>query len=268
MSHRVRLRLARRRKGPGRARAGRVGLVLAAVTVAAGLGLGLGLRTGPGPSSRPRVDGPGRSAARSPPPVSDSAPVVPTLSPSAASAALAQLDTLSVGPRASKEGYHRDAFGQRWADVDHNGCDTRNDVLRRDLLDLETKPGTRGCVVLSGRLLDPYTGAELPFDKARAPDIQIDHVVSLSNAWQTGAQNLSPDVRRSLANDPLNLLAVDGPTNEAKGDADASEWLTPNLAFRCELVARQIGVKAKYGLWVTPPERAAMAEVLGPCVTR
>ena len=193
-------------------------------------------------------------------------PVVPTLSPPLASAALARLGTLSDGDRAPREGYRRDAFGPRWADVDRNGCDTRNDILRRDLADAETKPGSRGCVVTSGRLLDPYTGVELAFDKARAAEVQIDHVVSLSNAWQTGAQSLSPEARTSLANDPLNLLAVDGPTNETKGDGDAAEWLTPNPAFRCELVARQVEVKARYGLWVTRAERAAMERVLETCI--
>jgi hypothetical protein len=90
-------------------------------------------------------------------------------------------------------------------------------------------------------------------------------VVSLSNAWDTGAEQLSDADREALANDPLNLLAVDGPTNISKGDSDASEWLPPVVSFQCPLVARQIAVKRKYGLWVTPNERDSMVATLTRC---
>ncbi len=179
---------------------------------------------------------------------------------------------LPVKGRAPKTGYARTRFGPAWTDDNaaaggHNGCDTRNDVLRRDLADLVLKPGTHGCIVLRGRLHDPYTGTDIAFVRGERTSlaVQIDHVVALSDAWQTGAQQLTAARRVDLANDPLELLAVDGPTNEAKGDGDAATWLPPNRAFRCAYVARQIAVKRAYRLWVTAAERAAMLRVLAGC---
>ena len=99
-------------------------------------------------------------------------------------------------------------------------------------------------------------------------DIQIDHVVALGDAWQKGAQQLSSAERYALANDPLELLAVDGKTNQDKGDGDAASWLPPNKSYRCAYVARQIAVKVKYKLWVTPAEYQAMATVLNDCPTQ
>ena len=181
-----------------------------------------------------------------------------------AAAALAQLP---VKGRAPQTGYDRDQFGPAWADVDRNGCDTRNDILARDLDDETFKPGTRDCVVLTGRLADRYTGATIQFVRGQgtSDDVQIDHVVALSDAWQTGAQQISGDERRQLANDPLNLQAVDGPTNQRKGDGDAATWLPPSRGYRCTYVARQVAVKTKYRLWVTTAERDAIAGVLAGC---
>jgi hypothetical protein len=190
----------------------------------------------------------------------------------AARQALAVLAALPVKGRAPKTGYSRDQFGPAWTDDTvvaggHNGCDTRNDILRRDLTGVVVKPNTRGCVVLRGRLADPYTGRVIEFARGERTSIavQIDHVVALSDAWQTGAQQLSPDERVDLANDPRELLAVDGPTNEAKGDGDAATWLPPRRGFRCAYVARQVMVKRAYRLWVTPAERDAMRRVLQSC---
>lgn len=179
--------------------------------------------------------------------------------------AQALLPRLAVKGRAPKTGYSRDRFGPAWADVDHNGCDTRNDILNRDLTAKTWRSGTHGCVVVGGILADPYTGRTITFVKARAYLVQIDHVVALSDAWQTGAQYEDAGTRERFANDPLNLLAVDGPTNESKGDADAASWLPPNRGFRCAYVARQIAVKVAYGLWATPAEHDAMAHVLASC---
>lgn len=181
--------------------------------------------------------------------------------------ALAALMTLSVKGRAPKTGYDRDRFGQRWADVDRNGCDTRNDVLRRDLRSFVLKAGTHGCLVLEGTLHDPYTGSTIGFVRGEQTSIavQIDHVVALSDAWQKGAQSWSPDKRERFANDPLNLLAVDGPTNSRKSDGDAATWLPPAKGYRCRYVARQVAVKKAYGLWVTSAEKAAIARVLQAC---
>ncbi|WP_420834542.1 GmrSD restriction endonuclease domain-containing protein [Corynebacterium freiburgense] len=184
------------------------------------------------------------------------------------------LDALPVKGRAPKTGYERELFGQAWTDDvtvegGRNGCDTRNDILRRDLVDITLKPGTSDCVVLTGTLIDPYTTHQIAFQRGEhtSPAVQIDHIVSLSNAWQTGAQQLTPEQRRDFANDPRNLIAVDGPTNQHKGDGDAATWLPPNKAFRCEYIQRQITVKTHYGLWVTQAEKDAMARVLTTCNT-
>jgi hypothetical protein len=172
---------------------------------------------------------------------------------------------LTIKGRAPKTGYDRDLFGPAWADVDRNGCDTRNDILARDLTEESFRPGTRNCVVLTGTLIDPYTGRSIVFRKEEAGAVQIDHVVSLSDAWQKGAQQWEPGRRLAFANDPLNLLAVDGPTNASKSDADAATWLPPNLSYRCPLVARQIAVKLGYGLAVTRSEHDAISRVLTSC---
>ena len=185
--------------------------------------------------------------------------------------AVTVLESLPVKGRAAKTGYNRKAkFGTAWKDVDHNGCDTRNDILKRDLTDVKFKSGTKECVVRSGTLADPYTGTSIKFTKGNKTSsaVQIDHVVALSDAWQKGAQQLSQESRVQLANDPYNLLAVDGTANKQKSDSDAASWLPSNKSFRCEYVARQIGVKAKYSLWVTQAEHDAMANVLSSCPTQ
>ena len=183
-----------------------------------------------------------------------------------ASEALRILNTLPVKGRAPKTGYSRAQFGDAWSDIDHNGCDTRNDILNRDLTAKQHK-NSRGCVVISGILNDPYTGKVINFMRGKdtSEQVQIDHVVALSDAWQSGAQEISAQERLQLANDPENLLAVDGPANQQKSDSDAATWLPANASFRCSYVARQIRVKAKYHLWVKPAEKEAMINVLTPC---
>jgi len=185
--------------------------------------------------------------------------------PASASDALETLATLPIKGRAPKTGYDRvGKFGEAWADVDHNGCDTRDDILTRDLTNV-TKRGT--CEVLTGTLNDPYTGKSIAFVRGvhTSMAIQIDHRVPLSNAWQTGAQQLTQDQSVALANDPLNLIAVDGPTNGQKSDGDAATWLPPVKSYRCAYVTAQIQVKAKYGLWVTQAEHDAMVRWIATC---
>lgn len=185
--------------------------------------------------------------------------------------AVAALRSLPVKGRAPKTGYSRDQFGQAWTDaasVDggHNGCDTRSDVLRRSLTQVTIKPNTEGCVPLSGTLHDPYTDRSISFQRGTTSSaVQVDHVVALGDVWQTGGQQLTGLQRTALANDPLELLAVDGPTNESKGDGDAATWLPPNKSFRCLYIARQLAVKQRYDLWVTSAERDAMARILRTC---
>ena len=169
--------------------------------------------------------------------------------------------------RAAKTGYTRAQFGQTWADVDRNGCDTRNDILKRDLTGEIFKEKTRECVVLSGTLIDPFSGETINFVRGNVSsmEVQIDHVVALSNAWQTGAFKLTLKERTAFANDPLNLLAVKGRLNSQKGDSDAATWLPPLKSFRCDYVSRQIAVKLKYKLWFTAPEKEAMIRILKSC---
>ena len=181
------------------------------------------------------------------------------------------LAALPVKGRAPLTGYDRGQFGEAWADVDGNGCDTRNDVLARDLTAATFAPGTglavQGCVVLAGTLDDPYSGEPRSFTRgAGSGAVQIDHVVALADAWQTGAQQLTAARREQLANDPANLLAVDGALNQQKGAGDAATWLPPNKPYRCVYVLRQIRVKAAYDLWVTAAERDAMARTIDECV--
>ena len=196
----------------------------------------------------------------------------PPASAGPAADTLATLDTLSVKGRAPKTGYARSLFGDAWTDDvtvpdGHNGCDTRNDVLRRDLVDVVVKPGSGGCAVLSGVLNDPYTGTSVEFQRGpgSSPLVQIDHVVALSDAWQTGAAQWDDLTRRNFANDPANLQATLGWVNQEKGDGDAATWLPPNVAYRCTFVSRIVDVKAAYGLWVTPAEHDAIAGVLAGC---
>lgn len=178
--------------------------------------------------------------------------------------AYAALAKLEVKGRAPKTGYEREQFGAGWATIDD--CDMRNYILQRDL-DNEQLDSNDNCTVLSGTLHDPYTGKTISFQRGAETSqlVQIDHVVALSDAWQKGAQGLDEGTRAEFANDPLNLLAVDGPTNNKKSDGDAATWLPSNKSYRCQYVARQIAVKQKYKLWITVAERDAIKQVLDTC---
>ncbi len=181
---------------------------------------------------------------------------------SGAEYAIDVLETLPVKGRTPKTGYARAQFSNGWARS--GGCDLRNIILQRDLKDVAVD---EECRVLSGTLKDPYTAKTIQFSRGSTTsgEVQIDHVVALSNAWQTGAQQLSPEQRHAFANDPLNLIATEGAANQQKSDADAATWLPSNRSFRCQYVARQIAIKDAYSLWVVPPEAAAMKQVLTRC---
>lgn len=174
------------------------------------------------------------------------------------------LAKLAVKGRAPKTGYARSLFSDGWGNI--GSCDTRNYILGRDLTNIVWRSGET-CMVASGVLHDPYTGSTIHFVRGVGTSlaVQIDHVVPVSDAWQKGAQQWNSSKRYNFYNDPLNLLAVDGPTNGAKSDSDAASWLPPNKAYRCAYVARQIAVKYKYAVWVTSAEKAAMATVLARC---
>ena len=172
------------------------------------------------------------------------------------------LESLAVRAKDKTQPYYRKQFYENWG-LTASGCNTREAILTRDLKNVVLK----GCKVQSGTLEDPYTGNTIEFVRGQGTSeaVQIDHVVALSNAWATGAFVFDSDTRYAISQDPLNLLAVDGPANQDKLDQDASDWLPPYEAFRCQYVARQISVKAKYHLWVTPAEKSAMQNVLATC---
>jgi len=178
------------------------------------------------------------------------------------SQALQALSNLDIKGRAPKTDYSREQFGATWTAT--KGCDTRNIILNRDLTNVVVDAK---CNVVSGVLNDPYTGKVITFSRGSDSSgvIQIDHVVALSDAWQKGAQQFTSETRIALANDPLELLAVDGLANQQKSDGDAATWLPPNKSFRCQYIARQIAVKQKYSLWVTQAEHDAMATILDKC---
>jgi hypothetical protein len=182
--------------------------------------------------------------------------------------ALTVLNTLPVQPLNTTAKYRRDAFGTAWSDVDKNGCDTRNDVLDRDLRSVTVRTSDN-CTVLTGELTDPYTNRIIRFNRGKdSSAVQIDHVVALADAWRTGAFAWPADKRLQFANDPQNLLAVDGPTNIRKSDQDAGEWLPPAAGYQCRYVARQVGLKARYQLWVVQAEADAMRRVLVGCASQ
>jgi hypothetical protein len=180
--------------------------------------------------------------------------------------ASAVLETLAVKGRAPKTGYDRSSFGD-WADPDGNGCDTRNDILNRDLTSITFKYANDKCTVMTGVLIDPYSGERMDFLRGVGTSslIQIDHAVAVSDAWQKGAFKWGSSTKVAFYNDQLNLLAVKGTLNSQKGDGDAATWLPPAKSYRCAYVARQIAVKAKYSIWITSAEKSAMKTILAKC---
>ncbi|MEB3034632.1 HNH endonuclease family protein [[Mycobacterium] nativiensis] len=180
------------------------------------------------------------------------------------------LDALPVKGWDRLQDFKRYRFGERWSDdvnveFGHNGCNTRDDILRRDLTEVQLRRGT--CLVQRGVLHDPYSGQTIEF--VRGPEtseaVQVDHLVSLADAWYKGARSWDGARRRDFANDPRNLLAVSGQANFDKAFRDAASWLPANAAFECEFVARQVTVKTAYGLWVSSNEKTAMQRVLRRC---
>jgi Protein of unknown function (DUF1524) len=209
----------------------------------------------------------GDSAGSSPSPT----PTVPVADGTPAyDRARSMLATLQVKGWDRGQDFTRHRFGEPWSDdvnveFGHNGCNARDDVLRRDLKNLVVRAGT--CYAQSGVLHDPYTGQTIDFTRGpqTSDAVQIDHVVSLSDAWYKGARGWDDQRRRDFANDPRNLVAVGAQVNFDKAFRDAAAWLPPNLAYRCEFVSRQIEVKTVYGLWVSAREKQAMTDVLRGC---
>lgn len=165
-------------------------------------------------------------------------------------------------------GYDRDLFGSPWTDNQTatwggDRCSTRENVLRRDMRTVTVAPGGARCDVRTGVLADPYTATTIPFSKQRPSEVQIDHVIALSYGWQQGASRWTTDKRKQIANDPLNLLAVDGPTNQSKGDQGPGEWLPPNVKVHCAFAVRFAHVSIKYRVPVQPADKRVMLRVCG-----
>ncbi|MFF4531546.1 HNH endonuclease family protein [Streptomyces sp. NPDC001407] len=205
--------------------------------------------------------------AASPP---SSAKARPAHGSTAAAPALEQLDALPVRAHTSLSGYSREAFGPAWSDegtveLSHNHCPTRDDILARDLEDVVRAKD--GCTVASGTLHDRYTGKTIRFQRGPRTSlaVQIDHIVPLGLAWQSGARELTAGQRLNLANDPGNLVAADGPANAAKGAKDASDWMPPRTDAHCWYAAAQVRVKTKYKLSVSSAEKMALRRVLQSC---
>ncbi|QCD56360.1 HNH endonuclease [Streptomyces hawaiiensis] len=183
--------------------------------------------------------------------------------------ARALIDKVATKGRGPRTGYEREKFGYAWMDsaprdvpFSHNGCDTRNDLLKRDGEELRFRSGS-DCVVTSLTLHDPYTGKSIEWTKSHAIKVQIDHVMPLSYDWQMGASRWTKDKRESIANDPLNLVPVDGPTNGSKGDSGPASWLPPNKQIRCAYVVRFAQVSLKYALPVTAADKEMMLKQCG-----
>jgi hypothetical protein len=192
-----------------------------------------------------------------------------TLDPAAATTALAGL---TVAEKSTLDGYERGCgdgegcvFGPAWADIDRNGCDQRNDVLRRDLTEVQVREGTQGCVVIAGMLDDPYTGRSVRFEKAEAAEVPVDHVVPLAAAWAQGAAAWSDDRRRAFANDLANLMATTRAENSSKGDSTADEWTPSDKDYGCSYATVVVTVKSAYALAVTPAESTALRSLLATC---
>jgi hypothetical protein len=177
--------------------------------------------------------------------------------------ARSMLAKVQIGGRGAKTQYQRTLdFGEAWVDVDGNGCRTRDDILARDL---DVTARRNACVVTAGVLRDPYTGRSIDFQKARADDVQVDHVFALGLAWQLGAPQWSQGERVAFANDPEELLAVGGQVNQDKGDSGPDSWLPPDHAYRCTYVIRFTRIAYTYGLRLTPSMRDAIERQLGAC---
>lgn len=194
------------------------------------------------------------------------APITSDADRARARALIEKVETKGRGP---KTGYDRDKFGYAWMDsapggvpFSRNGCDTRNDLLQRDGEEVRFRSGS-DCVVVAMTLADPYTGREIDWAKSRAMSVQIDHVMPLSYDWQMGASRWDKGKRQEIANDPLNLMPVDGPTNGSKSDSGPASWLPPNKRIRCSYAVRFAQVSLKYELPVTSADKETMLRQCG-----
>ncbi|WP_067276150.1 HNH endonuclease family protein [Streptomyces jeddahensis] len=212
--------------------------------------------------------GPGRAVSPLDNPDGTKPGLAPITSDAGRAKARALIEKVATKGRGPKTGYERDEFGYAWMDsadgvpLAWNGCDTRNDLLKRDGDDVRFRSGS-DCVVISMTLQDPYTGKTIDWTKTRATTVQIDHVMPLSYDWQMGASRWTKGKRQDIANDPLNLIPVDGPSNSSKGDSGPASWLPPNKQIRCSYAVRFAQVSLKYSLPVTVADKQMMLKQCG-----
>lgn len=178
-----------------------------------------------------------------------------------------------IPARIRSHDYRRAAFGEAWDDDNdapggHNGCDTRNDILNRDLVD-KVFVAIKRCpdAVASGTLHDPYTNATIAFVRGNqvGASVQIDHIVPLALAWDLGAQNWTDEMRVRFANDPANLLAVQGQANQDKSDGEPAVWMPPNHAFWCQYSVQFIAVLRGYALPVDESSAQTLRDAAATC---
>jgi hypothetical protein len=207
-----------------------------------------------------------RSQDVTPPPAAQQASAPRQQQPPRELGAPTALHRINVAAPSTYPVYRRDKFGSGWADLDHDGCNTREEILARDMTDLGLEDN---CNVLTGTLHDPYTGRTIDYNESvNAASVQIDHVVSLSSAWRQGASNWTAAKRIKFANDPLNLIAVDGPTNQSKGDSGPATWQPPNTTFRCAWDRRYVQVTYKYRLTLPSADWDTLETTLAGCKKR
>ncbi|MEV6768544.1 HNH endonuclease family protein [Nocardia sp. NPDC051030] len=178
------------------------------------------------------------------------------------------LDRLTVAWNRNWESYERNAFGPGWSGRGgepelSDGCTAREDVMKRDLTEIRLAD-SNSCMVLGGTLIDPYTGERLPYNRFKASDIEIDHVVALGDAWRSGASEWNQEQREKFANDTGNLLAVQKQANQDKGSKTPDQW-KPRHEYWCDYARRWVAVKVRWGLTVQPTEKSALAEMLDTC---
>jgi hypothetical protein len=214
-------------------------------------------------AGNPILSEPSSSVSASAPPTS------PQLTRAAVNAATTALATIPVRPIPGRDpSYKREAFGDAWSDAGvgiasaRNGCDTRNDILRRDARPgtARFKPGTRDCKVTGGTWISPYTGATIKTTTV----IDIDHIVPLARAWSAGAKSWPPQTRLNFANDPDNLVATDRKSNRSKSDLGPSAWRPPK-PFQCAYAVSYIRATKKYALPLTSSDVAALRNMLSTC---
>ncbi|WP_132991744.1 HNH endonuclease family protein [Gordonia zhaorongruii] len=196
---------------------------------------------------------------------------VPAARIASAQAALAKTAVIAGRPP-HDSGYDRDSFGTAWTDRSDargagNGCDTRNDILSRDV-EVSGRVAIASCpgAVAAGTMTSPYTGRPVVFERGRkSAAVQIDHIVPLSYAWDMGARSWTSLRRIAFANDPSNLVAVDGSSNQAKSDAEPARWMPPLRDFHCQYAVQFALVLHRYGLPVDAPSRGVLADALSRC---